>query len=197
MNAWIPEFIAYCKRNDVPVDFISTHHYPTDAFGKESDDTRVQLQHSPPHVLRTEAEKACAEAKPYDVYYTEWSSSSNPRDPLHDEPFCAAFIIKTMMEGAGLTKAHSYWTFSDIFEENYFPSVPFHGGFGLMNIHGIPKPAYRAYEILRSMGTETVPVEGAHETLHCWAITGETSSTLLAINFALPNHAIKNETITF
>ena len=36
------------------------------------------------------------------------------------------------------------WTFTDIFEENYFPSVPFHGGFGLLNLHGVAKPVYRA-----------------------------------------------------
>jgi beta-xylosidase len=45
----------------------------------------------------------------------------------------------------GTTLLHCWErTFSDIFEENYFPSVPFHGGFGLLNLHGIAKPTYRA-----------------------------------------------------
>ena len=52
-------------------------------------------------------------------------------------------------------QGYSYWTFSDIFEENYFPSVPFHGGFGLLNMHGIAKPAYRAFEMLHRLGTRT------------------------------------------
>lgn len=30
-NAWIPEFISFCAQENVPLDFISTHHYPTDA----------------------------------------------------------------------------------------------------------------------------------------------------------------------
>ena len=30
INAWIPELIDYCTQNGVPLDFISTHHYPTD-----------------------------------------------------------------------------------------------------------------------------------------------------------------------
>ncbi len=38
----------------------------------------------------------------------------------------------------------SYWTFSDIFEEQGFLSAPFHQGFGMINIHGIPKPVYRS-----------------------------------------------------
>jgi xylan 1,4-beta-xylosidase len=31
-NAWIPEFIAFCKANQAPLDFITTHHYPTDVI---------------------------------------------------------------------------------------------------------------------------------------------------------------------
>ena len=30
---WLEEFLAFCKENDVPCDFVSTHHYPGDAFG--------------------------------------------------------------------------------------------------------------------------------------------------------------------
>ena len=29
-NAWIPEFLNFCKESGAPVDFVSTHHYPTD-----------------------------------------------------------------------------------------------------------------------------------------------------------------------
>ena len=32
LNAWIPEFLDFCDRKSVPVDFVSTHHYPTDAL---------------------------------------------------------------------------------------------------------------------------------------------------------------------
>ena len=35
------------------------------------------------------------------VFYTEWNSSSNPRDELHDEPYAAAFIAKTILESNG------------------------------------------------------------------------------------------------
>lgn len=29
-NAWIPEFLDFCEKSGAPVDFVSTHHYPTD-----------------------------------------------------------------------------------------------------------------------------------------------------------------------
>ncbi|MDP9127867.1 MAG: glycosyl hydrolase [Pseudomonadota bacterium] len=190
MNAWISDFIKHCETNGLDVDFISTHHYPTDAFGKPGDDTITQLSLSKPSVLREQTRAVKSQAGNLPVYYTEWSSSSNPRDPLHDEPYAASFIVKTIMEAQGLVEGYSYWTFSDIFEENYFPSVPFHGGFGLLNIHGIAKPSYRAYQLLHSLGTKRLEVEGVHETVSAWAIADDKSTTFLFTNFALPRHTI-------
>src|SRR5687768_9935423 len=37
-DGWIEEFLEFCKTANVPVDFVSTHHYPTDALGHEDDD---------------------------------------------------------------------------------------------------------------------------------------------------------------
>lgn len=51
--------------------------------------------------------------------------SSNPRDPLHDQPFAAAYVARLLMTVTDLVQGYSFWTFSDIFAENYFPSVPF------------------------------------------------------------------------
>ena len=99
------------------------------------------------------------------------------------------------MEANGLVQGYSYWTFSDIFEEKYFPSVPFQGGFGLLNIHGIAKPAYRAYELLHALGTEMMPVEGAHSTVDAWVVRGEGCATVLLTNYALPRHPIGTEII--
>ena len=194
-NAWIDDFITFCNKNRLPADFISTHHYPTDAFGEPGDDTEAQLSKSRRSVLRDETREVRRKAGDRPVYYTEWCTSSNPRDPMHDEPYAAAFITKTIMEANGLVQGYSYWTFSDIFEENYFPSVPFQGGFGLLNIHGIAKPAYRAYELLHALGTELMPVEGAHPTVDAWVVLNEGAATVLLTNFALPRHPIAVETI--
>jgi xylan 1,4-beta-xylosidase len=194
-NAWIDDFVEFCATNQLPADFISTHHYPTDAFGQPGDDTEAQLSKSRRSVLRDETREVRRQAGDRPIYYTEWCTSSNPRDSMHDEPYAAAFVIKTIMEANGLVQGYSYWTFSDIFEENYFPSVPFHGGFGLLNIHGIAKPAYRAFELLHALGTEMLPIEGTHPTVDAWAVRGERSATVLFTNYALPRHPIGTETI--
>ena len=196
-NAWVAEFIAFCEGNNLPVDFITTHHYPTDAFGKPGDDTEKQLSESPRSVLRTQTREVRVNAGTLPVYYTEWSTSSNPRDPLHDDPYAAAFIVKTILEATGLVQGYSYWTFSDIFEENYFPSVPFQGGFGLLNIHGIAKPSYRAFELLHALGDELIPCQGSYPTVDAWLIRGNRSATIVLTNFALPCHPIATESVIF
>lgn len=194
-NEWIDEFFQYCHKQKVPVDFISTHHYPTDAFGRETDDTVTQLANSRRSVLREQAQEAHRQAQGLPLYYTEWNTSSNPRDPMHDEPYAAAFIIKTVMEANGLVNGYSFWTFSDIFEENYFPSIPFHGGFGLLTIHNIAKPSYRAFQLLHHLGNRRLLVDGMHDTVDCWMIRNRTYITILLTNHAYPGHWIEKETV--
>ena len=194
-NQWITEFLAYCRQSRLPVDFVSTHHYPTDSFGSPGDDTVTQLSKSLRSVLRDEARAVKAQAQGLPVYYTEWSSSSNPRDPMHDEPYAAAFIVKTVLEAGGLVKGYSYWTFTDLFEENYFPAEPFQGGFGLLTITGIAKPAYRAFELLHHVGTSMHPVDGTHATVDAWIIGGPQETTIICTNWALPRHPIQAENV--
>ena len=196
-NEWIEEFLDFCERQGLPVDFVSTHQYPTDAFGSETDDTETQLAKSRRSVLREEAQDAHRHARGLPLYYTEWNTSSNPRDPLHDEPYAAAFVAKTIMEANGLVDGYSFWTFTDIFEENYFPSVPFHGGFGLMNLHGIPKPTWRSYELLHNLGTEQLLVDGTHETVDAWVVRKQSSLTILLTNHALPRHPVTKQQVSF
>ena len=194
-SAWIEEFVDFCDRNKIPSDFISTHQYPTDALGSADDDTELQLFKSQRGLMRQVAQDTRRYARGRPVYYTEWNSSSNPRDPLHDQPYAAAFAVATVMEAKGLVEGYSFWTFSDIFEENYFPSLPFHGGFGLLNLHGIPKPTFRAFELLHNIGTEQLFVDGLHETVDCFVIRNSSSLTILLTNHTTPGHSIETEQI--
>jgi xylan 1,4-beta-xylosidase len=194
-TAWIEEFLEYCQQNHLPVDFVTTHYYPTDAFSENEEDTEKKLANAPHDVMREQADKVKHQSRGLPIYFTEWNISSDPRHSLHDEAFAAAYATHILMSLRGLVQGYSFWTFSDIFEENYFPSVPFHGGFGLLNLHGIPKPAYRAFELLHQVGDEQIDVSGRHATVEVWAIQKENQLTLLAVNHALPGDSISTERV--
>jgi len=165
------------------------------SLGDEEDITEAQLAQSPRSILREWTQDVHRLARGRPVYYTEWNASSNPRDPRHDESYAAAFVTKTVMETSGLVEGYSFWTFSDIFAENYFPSVPFHGGFGLLNLHGIAKPNYRAFELLHRLGTEQLLVDGLHQTVDAWVVRGKDAVTVLLTNSSLPRNPIEKQQV--
>eukprot|EP01051_Picozoa_sp_SAG22_P005805 SAG22_NODE_358_length_11759_cov_39.384563_5_plen_240_part_00 len=51
--------------------------------------------------------------------------------------------------------------FTDIFEEGWMRSEPFQNNFGLMTKQGVPKPAWRAFQLLATAGNRRLPVLGA------------------------------------
>lgn len=195
-NAWIEEFLDDCERTRTPVDFVSTHHYPTDRTVSVSSDTQIQLAAMQRDILREEAQDARRRARGKPLFYTEWNTSSDNHDPGHDEPYAAAFIIRTVLQANGLVDAYSFWTFSDIFEEQYFPSHAFHGGFGLLTLDGIAKPAYRAFQLLHRVGTELVtPMDGMHANVAAWVVRDGRRATVLVVNSAPPLHDLVPESI--
>lgn len=194
-DEWIEAFLDFCERSRLPVDFVSTHHYPTDALGTEDEDTLTQLAGSRRGIMRDWAQDTQRRARGKPVYYTEWNASSNPRDPLHDEPYTAAVVVKTMLEAAGLVAGYGFWTFTDIFAENYFPAQPFQGGFGLLTMRGVAKPSYRAFELLHCLGAEQLHVDGLDATVDAWIVRGQSGVTVLATNHALPRHPIDTENV--
>jgi xylan 1,4-beta-xylosidase len=53
----------------------------------------------------------------------------------------------------------SYWTFSDVFEEQGVVKTPFYGGYGLIAVNGIPKPAFNAIKLLHKLGEERIQLD--------------------------------------
>jgi len=191
MNAWVPELIQYCRDRDVPLDFITTHHYPGDAAygddganifsfsGEDTPERRAEMmkafmmseeqkwQKVPRGVVTKWTKKVREEAGNLPVYYTEWNSGAGIQS---DGPFGASFIAKTCLDNHGLVQGYSYWTFTDIFEEGGMPHTPFHGGFGLLNLQGIPKATYRAFQLLHKLGSELYNHKYSEGTLDIYSV---------------------------
>ena len=223
-NALIPEMVAFCRESGTPIDFISTHHYPTDVvlgYGVEDSLNFAELFHKQDpqkeeerqelaqqyEVFRRElwkrvdrgvvtgmTRRAVQEAQGLPVYYTEWNSLAGLPS---DGPFGASFIAKTVMDNMGLVKCYSYWTFTDIFEEGGMPSAAFHGGFGLLTLQGIPKAGYRVYQMLHMLGSRMYEAQLNEETLDVYAMYSEEASAvqLLAVNHHSLQHDIKTQPV--
>jgi xylan 1,4-beta-xylosidase len=155
--AWVPEFLTYADRNDLPVDFITTHTYGVNGgFLDEKGEGDNKLSPDPDAVIgdvRRVREQIEASSRPgLPLFFTEWSTSYNPRDPIHDDYLSASYILSRQHGVEGLAQGMSYWAFSDLFEEPGPQTKPFEGGFGLLTPQGIRKPAYFAYKYLNTLG---------------------------------------------
>jgi xylan 1,4-beta-xylosidase len=155
---WTKELIDFCQGNDLPLDFISYHAYglgdgPSglDEYGNKKLYLSPDI-HSVAEIANSQFPVIRQSSKPnLPVHITEWSASYSPRDPVHDSYFEAAYILEQLRRTES-DASMSYWTFTDIFEENGPPPRPFHGGFGLINYQGIEKPAFWAYKFLAQLG---------------------------------------------
>ena len=155
--AWESEMIDFCEKNNVPIDFISTHSYGVgqgflDEFGQSGTVLSKDNGAVSGDVLQSRKEIAASTKPNLELHYTEWSSSYTPADPIHDSYHSVAYILQKLKQVGNAANSMSYWVFTDIFEEPGPRFTPFHGGFGLLNTQGIKKPAYFSYSFLNKLG---------------------------------------------
>jgi len=184
---WIPETLKFAQANGLKLDFVSSHIYPTDFGDKNVSRT----------VMQDKLSIARKQAGSTPLYITEFNSGLYCC--LHDTPFASAFLISQIPKLAKDVDLLSYWTFSDIFEEWPFKSAPFQSGFGLQTIYGIPKPAFRAYELLHRAGdfrhnlnqqtTRLAP------TVDAYVVTNNTHVMVFVSNWNTPGNAITTEDV--
>ena len=188
--AWVSDFIRHCTDEHVPVDFVSTHVY--------GDDTSKDVFKVPGKIPRNEmvcrgVSKAHDEiqASPQPalpLIFSEYNASWGNFRQVTDAPYMGPWLAETIRRCDGLVQDMSYWTFSDVFEEQGVVKTPFYGGFGLLAVGGIPKPAFNAFALLHRLGDERLPLE-AQETL----VTRRKDGTLV---LALWNYAEPGATVS-
>jgi len=208
INAWIPEMISFCESSNVPLDFISTHHYPSDdPLWKNSDIGLEEITKKMGHlervydrgILKEMTLKARKEAGKYPLIYTEWNTSASTEEDQHDESYAAALVAKTLSDNDGLVEGYAFWTFTDIFEEKSQTKGVFHGGFGLQTYAGVAKPVYKVFELFHHLGYKRLAVESnisEDDTVELIATKVEDGLRLIAYNHNVLNEKIVEENIT-
>ena len=112
-------------------------------------------------LLRDSAKMVRKQAEGLPVYYTEWSSCATFGAPGNDTRKTAAYDVRAALSSEDVIDGSSIWCFSDIFEEIHPFPEEFHGGFGMMTQHGIPKPIFHALRLLGQAGDERLELPGA------------------------------------
>ena len=196
-NAWINEIIEHCTINNTPIDFISTHNYSVTKGFLDADGDAGTALNPNKRKITDDAIKSKntiqKSAKPnLELHYTEWSSSYTPTDPVHDTYHSPAFILENIKGTEDVANSMSYWVFTDIFEENGPRATPFHGGFGLLNVHSIKKPAYFAYEFLNKLGSTDLKTNDA-ESWVCKNKKGDIQILFWDFTITHPTDSVNNQ----
>ncbi|KGM10484.1 xylan 1,4-beta-xylosidase [Cellulomonas bogoriensis 69B4 = DSM 16987] len=158
-DEWWEPFARFVTERDLPVDFVSRHAYTTKPaqhvpFGVYQDmwdpqSLLDQFAAARKHLAGTRLEEL-------PVHITEFNTSYRPDNPVHDTAFNAAYLAPVLVQGGQHADSFSYWTFSDVFEEENIPTALFHGGFGLLGHRQVRKPTYHLYAFMARMGADVL-----------------------------------------
>ena len=215
-NRFIKEFKNYCITHNVPFDFVSTHHYPTDVlFGDNETKTKELLRIEEDLKKAKNKEKAMKELYAFreniwkyvdrgvckimdlkareeagdtPLFYTEWQSLAGI---YADGQFGSSFNTKTVLDSKDIVDGYSFWTGSDVFEEDFQPSKEFCGQFGLITFHGIKKVTFNAFKLLHKINGKVLEEMFANDTLDGYFIEGKDNTDyVLLINHNSISHPI-------
>ncbi|MGA8622219.1 MAG: glycosyl hydrolase family 39 [Candidatus Sulfotelmatobacter sp.] len=193
--AWVDAMIRHCLDKRIPLDYVSTHVY--------ANDTAQDVFHSQENIPRNQMvcravknvhnQIATSSMPNLPLIWSEFNASYKNEPEVTDAIYMGPWLADTIRQCDGLVDSMSYWTFSDVFEEQGVVKTPFYGGYGLIAEDGIPKPAFNAFKLLHKLGDERINLESNSALL-----TRRRDGTLvLAVwNYAPPGQAGSPRTFT-
>lgn len=154
--AWADVFIKHCADNKIPVDFVSSHVYGNDkaedVFGTHEVIPRDRMVCRAVAKVHDQIKSSVMPNLP--LFWSEFNASYMNETDVTDSTYMGPWLADTIRQCDGLVNEMSYWTFSDVFEEQGVVKTPFYGGYGLIAAGGIPKPAFNAFLLLHQLGDQ-------------------------------------------
>ncbi len=182
---YVAEFLAHCKAKNIPVDFASTHVYANDTakdvFKSDEQIPRDQMVFR--SVKKVHEEIAASGFPKLPLIFSEYNASYANEPDVTDSVYMGPWLANNIRLCDGLTESMSYWSFSDVFEEQGVVKTPFYGGFGLLAADNIPKPALNAFAMLHKLGDKRIKV-GSESALA--TRSGDGSVEVALWNYAAP-----------
>lgn len=185
---WLADFVAYGRRHGCPADYLALHIYNNDGeavalapFAGPQEDKAGTSPNLAAGVIRGARRLADELGFEGEIHFNEWGRSWRPIEPDRESASEAAFIVRTMADVSGEADQFAYWCVSDIYDQVGYGRETFHGNYGLLNLHGLRKPSYHAFDLLHRLGTQRVEVTGVGlDSFHGAIVTrSETSAEVL------------------
>jgi xylan 1,4-beta-xylosidase len=159
--AWVDSFIRHNVENNVPMDFVSTHVYGNDTaknvFGTDEMIPRNEMVCRAAKKVHDEVKVSARPHLP--IIFSEYNASYMNEPDVTDSLYMGPWLADTIRQCDGVVSILSYWSFSDVFDEQGVIRKPFYGGFGIVAEGGVPKPAFNAFRLLHLLGDERIPVD--------------------------------------
>ena len=164
---WIKDFLLFSRDHNCLPDILSTHVYNTDAKVRKYipfDGPESERTEGSPHflsgVVRGVRKLTDSLGFTGEIHWNEWGRSSRPYDPYRETPLEAAYIVKTMAEVSQEADQFSLWCLSDVYDQCGYTPSEFCNHYGMLTLHSLRKPAYKAHQLLNRLGTSQIACAG-------------------------------------
>lgn len=165
---WLDELIDFGATHDCPPDYVITHIYNNDSdagqalapFAGAQEAKNSRSPDAATHVMRDVRARLNRAGFRGELHWNEWGRSFHGVDHRREHPSEAAFIVRLLAEASQEADVFAYWCLSDIYDQVGYGREAFFGGYGLLSLQGLRKPAYHAFQLLSALGDERVATTG-------------------------------------
>ena len=193
--AWVDAFLKHCADARIPVDFVSSHVYGNDksedVFGTSESISRDKMVCRAVSKVHEQIKTSSLPTLP--LIWSEFNASYRNEPDVTDSTYMGPWLADTIRQCDTLTEMMSYWTFSDVFEEQGVVKTPFYGGYGLIAAGNLPKPAFGAFQLLHKLGDQRIVLDSESALLTRRA---DGSFVLAVWDYAPPEEAGSSRTVT-
>jgi xylan 1,4-beta-xylosidase len=193
--AWVDAFIEHCVEKQIPLDYVSTHVYANDTaqdiFGTQENIPRDRMVCRAVDKVHGQIKSSRMPNLP--LIWSEFNASYKNEPEVTDSIYMGPWMADTIRQCDGLVDIMSYWSFSDVFEEQGVVKTPFYGGYGLVAEDDIPKPAFNAFKLLHQLGDQRLQLDSGSALLTRRA---EGTLVLAVWNYAPPEQSGSPRTVT-
>jgi xylan 1,4-beta-xylosidase len=163
---WIDELLEFGASQGCSPDYLIGHIYNNDSLADEALAPFAGAQaaknstspNSAIDAMRRLRARATQVGFKGEIHWNEWGRSFHGVDRRRETPSEAAFVARLLAEVSQDADAFAYWCLSDVYDQVGYGREAFHGGYGLLSLQGLRKPAYHAFQLLSMLGHERLPL---------------------------------------